>query len=369
MTGAEIYQDFRQRIDQAYNTYVDPAKANRLLKNTLIKACEKKYVGLSTQKQFDEIRHMITTRQSFVPVRNRLQLKPLMVTSITGAGPTLTVTTHMPHHVAAGDTVFFQGVAGITSTPAINDAAGFQVASVTSPTSFTITVTAAAGAHNANTGSMRGQNLVTDYGHLFSLKASFEAEIPNLTLVRLENTTPTPLLYLSEDNNIRTGERIKITGSVPTYLNATWYVRKVAPRKIELYSDRNRTQPLPVQVRDLTQVGGAIIRFHEKHATTYFSDRKIDDFNQPGLDNIKIETADNSLIIYPDDHDCTGVEVDYFKIPTVFIDVNDNVIDYTLTYPHKFLDSILDQAAAYFGGPAKDRMLTQDLTREIIENP
>ena len=55
MTGQEFYLQLQQKYDKAYSQYLDNAKANRLIKESMSRLVDKLYMSLDDQKGYDEL--------------------------------------------------------------------------------------------------------------------------------------------------------------------------------------------------------------------------------------------------------------------------------------------------------------------------
>ena len=59
MLGSEFFLELQQAYDKAYSGYLDSAKANRLIRRSLIRMVEKIYRDSDTQKESDELFSMV----------------------------------------------------------------------------------------------------------------------------------------------------------------------------------------------------------------------------------------------------------------------------------------------------------------------
>jgi len=59
MTGQDFFNQLQQKYDKAYSQYLDNAKANRLIKESMYRLVDKLYSNLDTQKEYDELIEMI----------------------------------------------------------------------------------------------------------------------------------------------------------------------------------------------------------------------------------------------------------------------------------------------------------------------
>lgn len=125
MTGNEFYLLLQQKIDKAYSAYIDAGKANRLIRDTIFRVCERVYTGLDTQKEFDEIWSLVIKNETQTvsnpyfdlagldrPYMHLFRLKMTFNTLLgdisrtTSSGPPYTTVFTSNHHtVRVGDVV------------------------------------------------------------------------------------------------------------------------------------------------------------------------------------------------------------------------------------------------------------------------
>lgn len=118
MTGAQFWSYLQQKIDKAYSAYLDNAKANALIKETMQRLVDKYWRRESLEIDADEMMPFLVKSQNVVPVAGIVKTStllpnymhimhlvaiyevPFTVTSITG-----TTITAPNHTLRKGDTV------------------------------------------------------------------------------------------------------------------------------------------------------------------------------------------------------------------------------------------------------------------------
>lgn len=65
MTGQDFDNIFRRKINQAYSDYYNTTKRNSLYAEALLSAIESKYKSLDEQREYDYLRSVISTNQTF----------------------------------------------------------------------------------------------------------------------------------------------------------------------------------------------------------------------------------------------------------------------------------------------------------------
>ena len=132
MTGVEINQIYSQQIGQTYSGLEDITKKNRRFKKALINAIEEKYRNLNEQREFDEIRSLISS-QEITPSNNYIDfnlnnishvlavkakykrtIPGLTIKDITNASP-IVLDLFTPNNIRTGDTILLENVQGNTA--------------------------------------------------------------------------------------------------------------------------------------------------------------------------------------------------------------------------------------------------------------
>lgn len=196
---------------------------------------------------------------------------------------------------------------------------------------------------------------ISDYEDLLTIKASFAEVFYANPLDSVSDTTPI-VIELSQRNNLRTTERIEITGIIGnSNANGVFYIRKISDYKAELYSDY--TLQVPVAGNGTYISGGVVSRIYDEYCKMYRSDQKIDTFTTPTVRFPKFETVENRIKLHPLNVPCRGVTIDYITKAVVFPDANDATIDLEQTYRYNFLLYILYTACVNFAEEVKDKDL------------
>lgn len=207
---------------------------------------------------------------------------------------------------------------------------------------------------------------IPDYSNLFSVKAKFEKELFDLEIIGATNNSPITLTIKGQ-NNLRTYEHISVknvNGNMAA--NGSFYIKKIGKDRLELYNDINLQSPS--SGNGVYTSGGNIYRIYYNYCETYFSDRKIDVFTTPTVSKPRFEIANTLLKIYPQEHYCSEITVDYLSVPSVFIDVTNNSFDIEQVYPIDLLYNISDVYSNLFAQSVKDAELFNTSSFEIQKN-
>lgn len=352
LTGKEVLKITENKIDKSYSKYLDPTKWNRLFRMGLFNLSEKKYMGLSTQKEFDELRFAVKTDQVFQVRNSKISITPIIITNIVQNGLSVRITTLGDHNLLQNDVITISGVQGIVTIPNINS--NFVVYAIVNASQFEVAVSSfISGPYVANTGSLTHSQMIADYLHLFAVKCQTVQDIRNLQVETVKNITPA-VVTLSKPNNLATGEKIVISGSPNTSVNGTFFYEAINAKKGRLWKNEART--IPAICTPSTTHGGQVSRVFYNYAEPQYSDRKISAFEDVSADSPKNETADGFLKFMPDTSEIT---IDYYAKPSVQIDVTDDITDLELVYPAKFIYRLIDEVIAIYTLPSRDALLAQ----------
>lgn len=284
MTGVEINQIYSQQIGQTYSGLEDIAKKNRRFKKALVNAIEEKYRNLNEQREFDEIRSLISS-QELTPTNNFIDF-------------------------------------------AINNTA-----------------------------------------HVLAVKAKYKRTIPGLTIKDITNTSPI-VLDLFTPNNIRTGDTIlleNVQGNTAANGEFTAIVKNRF--KIELYTANGPTTGNGQFVQSpLTKIS----RVFYNYCQFLKSDEKISSFKGATEDYPLYEIRDGGIYFYPYAQGSIApskITIDQINTVTLEFDLADNAINYSATYPDKFIYHVIDLAAKDFDITFRDYQNSQATDQQIMLNP
>lgn len=362
MNSAEIKKNFEQKVDKAYTGYFDNSKMNRLFKDTMYRVVNEKLDNYGIQKNRDEISFLIKTNIVKPINNNKIAVADVAVQSITIVNPSVyEITFATPHNVVAGDSITISGVQG---TLTITQANGTFTPIVVDDYSLEIMVASATGVYTAGTGKMTFTKLLNDFYRLLTTKARVKENTEYL-VVAASNYSPIKIKVF-EHNNLRTGERITISGVLGnTNANGDFYIRKVNSKEFELFTDA--ILKVPVVGNGVYTSGGVAVRSNYEYCKELVSDKKIAVYSWADEQTPLYETTDKYLKFYPIENTIDEITIDYCKTPKE-IDFKETTTDYTLFYNTKFLLYLIDQAAKTFGLEIRDTELYNGMIRETQEN-
>jgi hypothetical protein len=341
-TGADLYNFLQDGIDQAYSGYMNEPRANDLLREAEIKVAEKHYSTNKTQKTSDELSPLTVLDRS-IPVRaNRFRTLPFRVTALTVVGTIANITVDAPHSLLVGDAVTVASVQGFA--PGIDGQ--YVVASIVTPTQFTIAVPAQTGAWATGTGSVTTSYMIPDMVHPLAIRPTFIAK----ERMSIEDVVigATPYLKFNRPNFIREDSLIRVTGGLGVVgLNGDFYCKFRNRVSYYLYTDEALS--VPAVLSGTYQGSGQAVLVVKEQATVLRPDARISYSTQNSDEwTPKFGISENGINLYPKSRVCENVEVDYMKQPPVTMDVLNTDIDLELYYTFKYLMRIKDEAVNIF---------------------
>ena len=342
-TALNLYEYIQDSIDSEYSGYLDPARANFLIRESVIRVIEKIYSTNKTQKSTDEL-SPLTNLDAAINIRgNKFYTKPIRVSAATFVGTTVTLTVAAPHQLLVGENITIADVQGLN----INGT--YAVVSVPTTTTVTFIEPAIAGVYVNGTGNVTTGIMFPDMLHPLAIETTYletlASEAYSITNV---STTSSPYhISIMEKSTIRTGSVIRLSGILGVVgANGDFYVKMRTRNTFYLFLDANFTQPA---VLSGTYQGGGVARVVVKEwATRLHSDRRIAPSSDANAWRPKFGVTDNSISLYPTTDVCESVKVDYIRTPPITIDVNDNDIDLELYYEYKLLIRFKDEAVTLF---------------------
>lgn len=364
ITGQILSRLLDEQVDKAYSGYLDPAKKNRLFNKAFTEVIEKKYRGLDTQQEYDELSNLIKIDQPFIPRNGFVATSPYLITSLVYNSVTglATVTTGTNHLIQVNDIIEVSGVLGFT--PPINGT--FLVLLITNNTIVFTAPAGATGAYVANSGKIIGGPMIPNYHHFLSARCNYliSDRYINANIVAASNLAPI-VIKTKQKTDLRTFQRVSISGvNGNTAANGVFFIKRYSYDTFALYQDEALTIPV---VGNGTYVnGGTIGSFLRRMATQLTPDSKGAPINRPNNFFPSYQVTDNKLFFSPIPQ---GVSIDYISDIEYQIDVNDGVLDLSLIYPEKLLYRLVNDAARQFNLETRDLSQYNAQASETIQNP
>ncbi len=363
-TGLDLSKLFDDKIDNSYSDYVSVEKKQRAFDNAFLRIIENKYRGMDTQKEFDELSELIVIDKEFDINNNRFRTVDVPVSSVI-TGATTTFDFGAEHNLIVGDTFVVSDTVGGTD---VNET--FVVATAPTPTRVTSTTIFTSGTVTANTGSVSYSKMLSDYLHLLAMKCRMYTNAAGDDVYRMYNGTPGIIEFFTPVT-LRDGERILITElgvnmDLPL-VNTEAYVKRVSEFKYKLYSDEHLTTG--VQVQGIYSSGTVVKEIEYEYGKYYQSDRRISELGLPTIEKPKYNQSENFFKVFPEEHNCDKVTVDYVRKPSVTVLVGDDTQDLELYYSETLLYRLTDEAVKMFYQETRDPNQYMVADKEMIDNP
>jgi hypothetical protein len=362
-TGLDLSKLFDDKIDNSYSDYVSVAKKQRAFDNAFLRIIENKYRGMDTQKEFDELSELIVIDKEFNINNNRFRTVSVPVSSVE-TDPTTTIFNFgAEHNLLVDDEFTVSGTIGGTDVNAT-----FTVA--TAPTDTQVTATAAtSGTVTNNTGSVSYNKMLSDYLHLLAMKCRMYTNTAGDDVYRMYAGNPGIIEFFTPVT-LRDGERI-IFSEMPLNMGVSQYdeayLKRVSEFKYKLYSDEHLITP--IEINGAYSSGAAVKEIEYSYGKYYPSDRRISHLGLPTIEEPKYNQSQNFFKVFPSEHTCDKVKVDYVKTPPVTILVGDTTQDLELYYSETLMNRLTDEAVKMFYQQVRDPNQYTIADREMIDNP
>lgn len=207
---------------------------------------------------------------------------------------------------------------------------------------------------------------IPDYMRLLTIKAVVQdKDFDGVFATDVSTTTPIKIT-LNKKTSLRSGSKIQTTTITDGSSATSFYVKRISDKIFTLYTDKNLTVPA---IYNSTSVNPTIATIYSEYCVPYLSDKKINSLGTPLPYEPAYEDGADEIVIYPIEYTCSNVYIDYIKKPSVFVDVNDNVVDLEVTYPKKFLYALANEFANIFAASTRDAELYRSSETEIVQNP
>ena len=373
-TGLDLSKLFDDKIDNSYSDYVSAPKKQRAFDNAFLRIIENKYRGMDTQKEFDELSELIVIDKEFDINNNRFRTTPVPVYSIVFGTPTV-ITFWAEHNLEPGDTFRVQnatfggiGVAAINTThvvatppatPAYNP--NFSVELVTPIPVGTN--------YDQSTGEVIYDKMLSDYLHLLAMKCRMYTNAAGEDVYRMYAGNPGIIEFFTPVT-LRDGERI-IFSEMPLNMGVSQYdeayLKRVSEFKYKLYSDEHLITP--IEINGAYSSGAAVKEIEYSYGKYYPSDRRISHLGLPTIEEPKYNQSENFFKVFPSEHKCDKVTVDYVSLPAINITVTDTFLDLENFYSQTLLYRLTDEAVKMFYQETRDPNQYMVADKEMIDNP
>jgi hypothetical protein len=373
-TGADLKILFEDKIDNSYSDYVSDPKMQRAFDNAFLRIIENKYRGMDTQKEFDELSELIVIDKEFNINNNRFRTVPVPIFLIQPGAPSI-ITFWTEHNLEVGDTFTISGVTdgGVpsavingtytvaTPTAVFDTAKSVQIQGVGFPPNTT---------YDQSTGEVIYDKMLPDYLHLLAMKCRMYTNAVGDDVYRMYVGSPGVIEFF-RPVSLRNGDRIlfsEMASSITAPLvSSEAYLKRISEFKYKLYSDEHLITP--IAIAGTYTSGTAVKEIEYEYGKYYPSDRRISDLGLPTIEKPKYNQSENFFKIFPSEHKCDKVTVDYVSKPAIDITVTDTVLDLENFYSKTLLYRLTDEAVKMFYQETRDPNQYTIADREMVDNP
>ncbi len=362
-TGLDLSKLFDDKIDNSYSDYVSVAKKQRAFDNAFLRIIENKYRGMDTQKEFDELSELIVINREFDINNNRFRTVSVPISSVT-TGANTVFAFGAEHNLVVGDTFTVSDTVGGTNVNGTFTVSSSTLTEVTANASFT------SGTVTPNTGSASYGKMISDYLHLLAMKCRMYTNAPGDEVYSMTVGSPGVIEFF-RPVSLRNGERIIFSDMATSInspaVNSEAYLKRISEFKYELYSDEHLINP--IAIAGTYASGTAVKEIEYEYGKYYPSDRRISELGLPTIEKPKYNQSQNFFKIFPTEHKCDKVKVDYVRKPSVTILVDDDTQDLELYYSETLLYRLTDEAVKMFYQETRDPNQYMVADKEMIDNP
>jgi hypothetical protein len=212
--------------------------------------------------------------------------------------------------------------------------------------------------------------MLSDYLHLLAMKCRMYTNAAGDDVYRMYNGTPGIIEFFTPVS-LRNGERILVTelgvNMTLPLVGTEAYVERVSEFKYKLYSDEHLLAP--IQAQGIYSTGTVVKEIEYSYGKYYPSDRRISNLGLPTIEEPKYNQSENFFKVFPEEHKCDKVTVDYVRKPSVTILVGDDTQDLGLYYSETLLYRLTDEAVKMFYQETRDPNQYMVADKEMIDNP
>jgi len=223
--------------------------------------------------------------------------------------------------------------------------------------------------YDQSTGEVIYDKMLSDYLHLLAMKCRMYTNAAGDDVYRMYAGNPGIIEFFTPVT-LRGGERIMFS-EMPLNMGVSQYdeayLKRVSEFKYKLYSDEHLITP--IEINGAYSSGAAVKEIEYSYGKYYPSDRRISHLGLPTIEEPKYNQSDNFFKVFPSEHKCDKVTVDYVSLPAINITVTDTVLDLENFYSQTLLYRLTDEAVKMFYQETRDPNQYTIADREMIDNP
>ena len=359
-TGKNLYDDLAIRVYQGgAGAFLNTNRAQYVVRFAIKEALEKRYNSIIKQQSTDEINKLVKVDKYFPVINNKVLLKPLDIVNVEVAQTNVSfrITFNRIPNLnfdAYFDAVpiYISGIIGTDDIAALNNNSWTAAPDTINNDPYSILVSYPSTTGTYTSGgqvipdvnnysiSLDDSLWIYDYYHLLSVALTGYVKVK--TTIKSFDTAKQRGLFSA--NNVRTGERIRVTLPGTDCNQNVGYVKMIGLNLFELYTDELLMEKMVITGTYTTN--GTIYRYMERYAEPAPSDMKISPYEATEYFPL-YQTAENELSLTPQIFAKAYYKADYISSASD-IDVTNTITDLLQVYNLSIIDEIIERAAVKF---------------------
>ena len=364
MTGIEILKQYNQQINQPYAQNEGTARKQIRLNRALRMHVDRLIAKRDSQTELDQLSHFSYVNQEYALTGQKVFLgkNPIEQMTVLVGATTSEIVTEYEHLAVVGDVITVQ-----TDVPG-DIANDYTVISVIDKHKVIVSGTFSQAYIKYSAEMFIENKYIKNYMRFKSCDIISPSEVVFIgELVKYVTCGSHGQIIFHTPTRLRTGSKIRISGTGVEGLDGIHYVKERGIRGVSLYQDKALKIHSSFEAF-VWNSSAEIMILDQCGARVRWSDQKISPFSKANSNFPMIEFSRKLLIAHPETSECIIIDYDAMDFP--FIDLTDTQTDYTLFLNPKFIDKIIDIAAADFLENNRDlEHANFKLKEEVVLNP
>lgn len=208
--------------------------------------------------------------------------------------------------------------------------------------------------------------------HILSAKAKYLKQIEDMVVVGASNSTPI-VIETFNATNIRRGDIINISGIQGNVAaNGEFYAVPLNKFKFALYASPGTSNPVAGSGTYVQSFNVLFQRVYYNYCQMLKADERANSWKGATVAFPLYEYSEQDVKFYPSNTTQgypVEVTMNYVTSNVVYFQLQDNVIDYLLIYPEKFIYNVINFAVRSFDLSFRDYSSAQVVQQDIQNNP
>jgi hypothetical protein len=208
--------------------------------------------------------------------------------------------------------------------------------------------------------------------HILSAKAKYLKQIEDMVVVDASNSTPI-IIETFNATNIRRGDIINISGIQGNVAaNGEFYAVPLNKFKFALYASPGTSSPVAGSGTYVQSFNVLFQRVYYNYCQMLKADERANSWKGATVAFPLYEYSEQDVKFYPSNPTQgypVEVTMNYVTSNVVYFQLQDNVVDYLLIYPEKFIYNVINFAVRSFDLSFRDYSAAQVVQQDIQNNP